>query len=311
MKREQLDNKSETSLDGAIDASTTTVDVTDGSVFPSDGDFRIAIDATDTSGALFEIVRVTARSTNTLTVVRAVDGTTGVAHATGASVRLIATEDGFEQYIQQNTNPYHNYSPALRVYTIAGLPTNAAGFTWVNQGTATADDVNNSILLKIPADAGVNLRGMELTAPSPPYAIIGGFHVSHLAVANAAGQPRAGLILRESGTGELYSFFIRKAITDIAGVQYNVQRWTNTTTFSAEQNATLWTPPSDLVWLKIEDDNTDLNFSISEDGVNWVEIFSEGRTTFMAGGPDRIGFGANASDTTAAPWLYVHHFGIE
>lgn len=310
MKREQLDNKSETELDGAITDVATAIDVTDGSVFPSDGDFRLAIDATDTTGALFEIVLVTARSSNALTVVRGVDGTTNVAHDTGASVRLIATEDGFEQYIRQNTNPKHNYSPAFRVYSTAGLPIGESSFAWVNQGGATATDVLNGILLKIPTGAGANFRGKELTAPAAPYAVIGAIEMSHVIVANATGQPRGGLFFRESGTGEIISLMAR-TMTDRGGVSYNVQRWTDPTTFSAEVHTSDWTINSGLVWFRIEDDNTDLNFSISNDGVNWREIHSEARTAFMAGGPDRIGFGANASDTTAVPWMNVYAFGLE
>jgi hypothetical protein len=42
--------------------------------------------------------------------------------------------------------------------------------------------------------------------------------------------------------------------------------------------------------MKVEDDNTNVKFYLSDDGVQWVLVASEARTTLMSGGPDKVGF---------------------
>jgi hypothetical protein len=42
-----------------------------------------------------------------------------------------------------------------------------------------------------------------------------------------------------------------------------------------------------LLWLKIEDDNTNLKFYMSADGVEWIQAGSIGRTAFTAA-PDTV-----------------------
>lgn len=66
-----------TTLNGSIDSSQTSVVVTDASTWPA-APFTIQVDT--------EKLRVTARSTNTLTVTRGYDGTSAAAHSTGADV---------------------------------------------------------------------------------------------------------------------------------------------------------------------------------------------------------------------------------
>ncbi|MBX3413917.1 MAG: hypothetical protein KF708_14600, partial [Pirellulales bacterium] len=55
------------------------------------------------------------------------------------------------------------------------------------------------------------------------------------------------------------------------------------------------------LWMKIEDDGTDLKFFIGLDGNTWIQIASEGRGSFMSGGPDEVGWGANNQSNTVAP----------
>lgn len=81
---EQLANFGETTLAEALDDSETTWTVTDGSVFPSSGNFRVVVDD--------EIGLVTARSTNDLTVTRGAEGTTAAAHDNGADIKMVLTE---------------------------------------------------------------------------------------------------------------------------------------------------------------------------------------------------------------------------
>lgn len=74
-------NNAATTLNGSITDVATTIVLTDGSAFPSPtggGWFWLTLEAT---GGVIEIVKVTNRTTHTLTVVRGQQGTTAVAWA--------------------------------------------------------------------------------------------------------------------------------------------------------------------------------------------------------------------------------------
>lgn len=79
-------------LTAAVDASTTTIPVTDGAEFPIPGDYtrnNIYIEIEDTTNG-DEICQVTSISSNDLTVVRGSFGTSNVAHAISSKVKHIA-----------------------------------------------------------------------------------------------------------------------------------------------------------------------------------------------------------------------------
>ena len=73
-----------TVLSAAVNGTTTTFIVDAVSGWPSSYPYTLIIDE-DTINE--ELVEVTGRSSTTLTVNRGVDGTSGVAHSSGASVR--------------------------------------------------------------------------------------------------------------------------------------------------------------------------------------------------------------------------------
>ncbi len=79
-------NNAHSTLDGAITSTATTITVDDGSVFdsPTGGDYFLAMLFQPTTGA-WEVVKVTARSTNDLTVTRGEEGT-AAAFADGAQI---------------------------------------------------------------------------------------------------------------------------------------------------------------------------------------------------------------------------------
>lgn len=94
---EQLHNFGETTVNEVLDASETTVTVTDGSVFPASGTFRVIVDD--------EIMRVTARSSNDLTVVRGTEGTSAATHAFGADIVAVLTAESLEAIILEAAVP--------------------------------------------------------------------------------------------------------------------------------------------------------------------------------------------------------------
>lgn len=105
---EQLANFGETTIAEDLDDSETTVTVTDGSVFPASGNFRVIVDD--------ELMLVTARSTNDLTVTRGAESTSAVTHSNGADIKMVLTKAGLDQYLTENS-----------VYTATSFPTGVTG----------------------------------------------------------------------------------------------------------------------------------------------------------------------------------------
>lgn len=90
---EQLANSATTTLSAAItSAGATTATVTNGSLFPSSGNFRILIDT--------ELILVGARSGNNLSsMTRGIEGTTAATHSNGATVTHLLTKGSLDQYL--------------------------------------------------------------------------------------------------------------------------------------------------------------------------------------------------------------------
>jgi len=76
-------NNAESSLNGAVTAAATSWIVNSGAVFPSTYPYNLTCNN--------EIVQVTNRSSNTLTVTRAQEGTSAATHSDGAQVYLNIT----------------------------------------------------------------------------------------------------------------------------------------------------------------------------------------------------------------------------
>src|SRR5690348_6298844 len=81
---EQFANLAQTTLNGAINNSVTSITVASSSGFPSSAQYRVRVES--------EIMLVTAGAgTTSWTVTRGAEGTTAVAHSTGVSVYHVLT----------------------------------------------------------------------------------------------------------------------------------------------------------------------------------------------------------------------------
>lgn len=83
-----LKNNASSTLATAISASDTGIVVADGSKFPSLGASDYFYATLVSSGGTTEIVKVTARASNSMTVVRAQDGSSAASFASGALLEM-------------------------------------------------------------------------------------------------------------------------------------------------------------------------------------------------------------------------------
>jgi len=86
---EQFANNATSTLSSSIGTSDTSLTVVTGTPFSSSGNFRILVES--------EIMLVTARSSNTLSVTRAQEGTVAAAHNSGVNVTQIVTAGAIAQ----------------------------------------------------------------------------------------------------------------------------------------------------------------------------------------------------------------------
>ena len=94
---ELLTNFGRTTLASGCTDVATSISLLDGSSFPATGNFRVNCED--------EIMLVTARATNTLTVQRGMEGTTAAAHSTGVHISQVATAGAVVELIDERTVP--------------------------------------------------------------------------------------------------------------------------------------------------------------------------------------------------------------
>ena len=89
----KFSNNAATVLTADVSSSATSISVSDGSVFPTlaVGDITYLTLETLTSPPTREVVKLTARSSNTLTIVRGMDSTTPAGFTSGDKVELRLT----------------------------------------------------------------------------------------------------------------------------------------------------------------------------------------------------------------------------
>jgi hypothetical protein len=63
------------------------------------------------------------------------------------------------------------------------------------------------------------------------------------------------------------------------------------------------------LWLKVEDNGTNLIYYVGMDGTNWIQVFSAGRTSFIPTGPNQIFWGGvNNNNTDNSGFVRLLHW---
>jgi hypothetical protein len=168
-------------------------------------------------------------------------------------------------------------------------------WAWTNQGSSPAASVDTTVAETIflhcaQQGAGHNVRMRHKAIPSAPYVATFGF-IPHL----WNDYHQCGVILRDSGTGKFVFFRIM-----VAGeLRLSACPFNDPSTPASEYTYAPFLPMmfGPMIWLHVEDDNTNRKLYISHDGVfAHAELFhSVGRTDHCT--PDQIGFAVNPYNT--------------
>jgi len=138
MANQQFTNNASATLSAAINSSATTIPLTvgSGSLFPTlTGSQYFYATLANVSNTILEIIKVTARSGDTLTAIRGQEGTSGNSFSIGDNVQLRATAASLSNFGQvDSANTWSQTQTANIVGNVTG---NVTGNITGNAGTAT------------------------------------------------------------------------------------------------------------------------------------------------------------------------------
>ncbi len=301
-----------------------------GARLPAAGDFWLM-----TTSGTRRVFKVTARSTDTLTVTPAQDGTADGNLDSGAELKWTMDVSAWEQVLSERnrvitvsafdalaSTEYRNGDRIVLedgVYEVVrsggawkylyrgqkAFRPPSADWSWDNQASSTVDHTNGYPYLSTPKSSSVSLSAYYRTAPAAPYTI------KALLKHDLSGAPPGtsgagvnsgyGLAFRDSA-GKLIDLRFSFASD---GLSLSTNKWTNATTYSAGYTSYASAvgnagSPWDLVlrqehWLAISNDDTDLKFYWSIDGRHWKLFDSHAKNNFFATAPNAYGLIAYAN----------------
>lgn len=301
----------ESTLASGYTSGGSSLDLISGGSFPSSGVFRVRVDN--------EIFKVTVNSSNVLTVAGAQEGTSAANHSSGAVVTEVLTAeaidairsdisgigllsslpssgmktgdryrptDGFYEYVFNGTIwvAFHGTDRVV-------VPDNSA-YSWDNQNGSSAAQSGGGIYLSNSGFTQNTLSVRYKTAPATPWSL----RAKVTGLAFPGGNPSWGIGVRESGSGKIVAIEIMGTNGPLRLI---IEQFTNTTAFSGNAGVDVQNFIMNPPWLRVDDDGTNRLWYVSVDGINWLLLLTEGRTTFLTA--DQLCFHIRSSNTGTNP----------
>jgi hypothetical protein len=179
--------------------------------------------------------------------------------------------------------------------------------TWADsQGTATATNTNDGILLSDSSQSGANtLRGLCKNAPATPYTITA--RVDMIQPAAAASDQWVGMTWRNTGAAGSAKLWLAGVVESGNGglFEFAINDMTNSTTFAGSTEATLALAYGTAVWYQLKDDGTTATYSVGSDGTTWHQVLADTKSgSFLgASGYNMICLQLNAKGSAASALL--------
>lgn len=291
-KLQQL-NQTFSTLNGVITDSATALTLVDGSVFPTEGEFPVAIDN--------EIMLCTSRTGNVITVVRGTENTEAAAHASGAYVFALATSYSMNKFATDFVLPTQEDLVVPDVIQDSnGDILTKADFTEQNISTSTViDETWGGITIgaRIEIFVGTYLRKLTRTQPSTPYTVTA--HVKGGAGCGFQSDVKRGQMVgigwEESSSGK----------NIICGARLDKEvTWSQMDAWNTADPTINHTVPfyyREDCWMRLTNDGVTLTMEVSYDGLNFFTLGSESVGTYIT--PDTIFFFTH-NGLTSGPQRY-------
>ncbi len=150
--------------------------------------------------------------------------------------------------------------------------------TWLNQGTSTITDSAVGVALEAPTSGtGVNVAARYKAAPTPPYTI-----TTLIAATRNSSNANAVGIGWYDGTNKIH--VLNYALTgSINTPLIQVSKYSTPTTFFSTDFTSATNVFSQPIWLRIADDGTNVSFAFSQDGYNFLPVFTTAKSAGYLG----------------------------
>jgi hypothetical protein len=173
-------------------------------------------------------------------------------------------------------------------YTIPIVPPPTSGWSWVNQGPATATAVEDGLVLEDPTPHGgesARLYVRSLTIP---------FTVKALVVPDMypGNYVMGGICVRDSSSGA----FVSPSIQVSGSSALHAFSWSGTGSVGSDLGSMGW--PWAPVWFRVMDDGTTFSVSWSLDGRRWIDLYSGAHAAVIT--PNQAGIMVNSNSNVAA-----------
>jgi hypothetical protein len=173
--------------------------------------------------------------------------------------------------------------------TTSSLP---SGYSWVNQGSGTYNEMFGGGALGHPGSASFDIKMIVRALPASTWTAT--FKTTFTSP-NVAANSQAGPVLRESGSGKL---MIMGLHSDSGKESAVVNQWTNPTTFSSTPYGIVDHMGPLIYWRIRRNSATSWDFEGSCDGIGWFAFLTAYNvSTFLT--PDQIGWGVFKGEATA------------
>jgi hypothetical protein len=196
------------------------------------------------------------------------------------------------------------------LYFVDGVQvTPPPAFSWANQGTATVQNTTNGEeFMNAPAttNSNNNLIARLAASPGSPFTVtIGIIPVLALNSNTTAYTANAGLVVRDTSATPKMSVLWTCGPAEYLGFSH----WTGYTSWSPITYITYGY--ANKVYLRIKDDkgvSNNMIYSISTDGVHFVQFASESRTAFLASDAVYLGYAVDTQVNTFASGCTIFHY---
>jgi hypothetical protein len=173
-------------------------------------------------------------------------------------------------------------------------PPLVATWTWVNQASATAVDSSAGVFMQADLVNSDNWRILVRTANATPWTVTAAF--TGILCGNK--DARISLIARDSVGGK---FVVWGVNYDSFNNEFKIGMSTFNSATSGNANVFFQRLMQmfPILFLRMTDNGTNRIYYFSVDGVNWTQVYSEARTTWMTA--NQYGWGVNVGGTAGFP----------
>jgi hypothetical protein len=181
-----------------------------------------------------------------------------------------------------------------------GVSLDTTRWSWFDQGGVSISLGNSLVTLQAPPDTGQDARGIYQATPAPPWTVVA--KLVALDMASYTNFAQVGILLVDgSGKAVTCAMSVRSTSPTFG---FDISYWNSGSSWSHSPTGAVDTMPTIVfpLYLKVQDDGTNITCSFSRTGTTYFQVGEVIRTQWLPSGPQGVGLliGSNASDQVVA-----------